>query len=198
MNHIEFLDRVARSTSCAKLAIRLALEALSDEQIVQRRELAQKLAKTTERTKLYAEAGSLGVMLLALGLLLAFTKPGAIGDPLAVLILSIGGPILVALFALIGAVSWLQWKRDYAGVAEFLAPIANTVHCATGLIAMETGGPRVQAWRDEALRQRSQLYVFDIEIMEALRCEHVELAEKADSDAVFAEACRKLHNVAAS
>ena len=172
--------------------IKLALESLSDEQITHRRDVAQKLARRVELIRAWSVFGCGGIPALSVALLTAFTKP--LG-PYIGLILSIEIAILVVLVLLICAASWLQSTRQYVRVVELLAPIAGTSHCAKGLFAVETGGPHVQAWRDEALGQRGQLYVFDVEIMEALRREHVESVSKSNCDALLVAACRKLHTI---
>lgn len=172
--------------------IKLALESLSDEQITHRRDVAQKLARRVKLTRAWSVFGFGGIPALSVALLTAFPK--SLG-PHSGLILSIEIAILVVLVLLICAASWLQSTRQYVRVVELLAPIAGTSHCAKGLFAVETGGPHVQAWRDEALGQRGQLYVFDVEIMEALRREHVESVSKSNCDALLVAACRKLHTI---
>lgn len=89
---------------------------------------------------------------------------------------------------------------------ELLAPIAGSQHCEEALKYLENGGPLVTQWRDQAIAERGQLYVFDCEIMSTLHDAHVaeqtQTASRAASQAAEVErrerldaVCRKVHGI---
>lgn len=80
---------------------------------------------------------------------------------------------------------------------EQLTAVAGTNYCEIGCEALKDGGPMVAAWRDLALTERSQLHVFDVEMMLSLGYVHRAKIRNAERRAQRDEACRELHGISA-
>jgi hypothetical protein len=80
--------------------------------------------------------------------------------------------------------------------ASLLAPAADTDYCEVGARALRMEGQNAKTWRDVALQERSQLYVFDVEIMNVLAqaeaSERIRLSQLKKKE----EDCRLLHGLA--
>jgi len=97
-----------------------------------------------------------------------------------------------AIFCLSMAVkSQATRSRGYSRKAQLLSPVTGTVYCELGLKALKEGGQAPIQWRDIALKERSQLYIFDVLIMSALA------ERERDRAAAHAreQACRSLHDL---
>lgn len=76
-----------------------------------------------------------------------------------------------------------------------LAPIAGSDRCEEALKYIESGYADVQAWRDQALSERGQLYKFDVDVMQALYQLEDLKRSSTDRQRRNQEACRKLHGI---
>lgn len=79
--------------------------------------------------------------------------------------------------------------------ASLLMPAADAEHCEIGVQALRSEGQNAKTWRDLALQERSQLYVFDVEIMRALA--QAEASDRAKLAKILKkeEDCRTLHGL---
>jgi hypothetical protein len=65
-------------------------------------------------------------------------------------------------------VEMLMYSVGYTQAVSLLTPAPGTSYAEPGLKALSLGGQLTRTWRDLALRERNQLYAFDVKIMEAL------------------------------
>lgn len=107
--------------------------------------------------------------------------------------------LLSALACLI-AFSAAHWVVEacagYSRIADLLTPVAGTDMCQTGVNLLREGGPNVTAWRDAVLSERSQLYSFDLKVMQAMSWLHYVDATAERKRVEQENACRELHGVA--
>lgn len=102
--------------------------------------------------------------------------------------------VLLVLSAYIAGGAELDGAQDRYTV-DNAVPIAGTSLCDDALTYLETKRPEVLAWRDLAINERGQLYVFDVEIMRSID-ESLTLAETAAENAAKnEEAFLKLHSI---
>lgn len=64
--------------------------------------------------------------------------------------------------------SLMRRRLSVVGQAVGLVSPATGHHRTLAAEALATGGPLTQRWRELALQERSQLYVFDVQILGAL------------------------------
>jgi hypothetical protein len=84
-----------------------------------------------------------------------------------------------------------------------LKPIAGTDYCLKTLEALDSGGDIATEWRNRAISQRGQLYVYDYHIMSefadicvAEQRALISRSSLADRSARIDAACRQVHGVA--
>lgn len=78
---------------------------------------------------------------------------------------------------------------------DLLAPISGTEYCERALKYLQEGGPLVAAWRDAALRERSQLHCFDAEIMGLLYRQYRANCLAEQENARLSNACQVVHKL---
>ena len=197
MTKTELLEQVAGLPDSPGYAVELAKIVQSDEDCrIQRKQVitaSERFEKVSSRTM-----GTLAlVVFIAVSVLLfntTITKPDAnVSD--------LGKAIMAGWFGVMttGAVLCLSMavkseaarSRGYGRTAHLLSPVTGTGYCEQGAAALKEGGPLPAQWRDLALKDRSQLHVFDVLIMTALA-----ERERARSVAYRREqACRALHDL---
>lgn len=198
MQKDELLNHTAALPAANKAAIKLARDCLCENKIEARRALADKRVKAMKLASHIFSAVS-----------------GAVAYYLAAEAIYYGDAAQqhsdnVNMFAAVclgGTLAWCTWvvcqllgealSRSFGlpMAAELLTPTAGTEHCKDGVNALVKGGPRPAMWRDIALRERSQLHVFDIRIMQTLADAEQEAAAKRAREAELEKACRVLHGV---
>lgn len=209
MNKTELLNQVAGLPNGPSRAVKLARSPLrgkdvpallSDDAIASYRKAANQIVKRLKLGCTSVEAIGFVTAFSALSMSL-FQSPlwlqhTALSNAFAVVVCA-GGGAFVATMALSVLLAYLVNVLGYTSIVELLTPTAGTEYCERGVKALTTGGQLPALWRDAALQERSQLYAFDIEIMEALAQAHTENVAGAKREAQIAQACRVLHGVEA-
>ena len=80
--------------------------------------------------------------------------------------------------------------------ATSLKKIAGTGYCESAVHYMESSSDALQ-WRDIALTERSELRVFDVEIMGVLARAQTDAEERQGKAARYEAACKKAHGILA-
>ena len=93
--------------------------------------------------------------------------------------------------------------EECKAMLEMLQPIAGTDVCQEALEYVKANAPGVVTWRDIALRERGQLYRFDVDMMRRLhtldeirRRFEAKPREEQERRRRNEEACRKVHGLA--
>jgi hypothetical protein len=201
MNKTELLDYAVGLGNSPRPAIKLAWNSLSDERIDRRRATAQKFVTSFNLGTFLAQALSIVLVFCYVANFIYTGEESHRHSNLANVIaaVSMGGfAAFLGFWVLEGAAGLINLLLGHARTVELLAPTAGSDACERGVKALTNGGQKPAQWRDAALQERSQLYEFDVRIMEALARDHVAAIEKAKRDAELAAACRVLHGVPSS
>ena len=207
MNRQHYLHMASQSGIHAGNALELAQTLVSAEDVSRRAaqvkaDIAKRLFRVRFADALVSPMGLVGMALVSvLGTYVFVSLRG--GD------LSI--PIIFgALLACITGCAWATVQsvsQDLRiSTLHCLQPIAGTRVCLDVLGMIERGYPEVLAWRDIALAERGELYMFDAKVLECLDYS-VELAKRAALEAQelsdweakhkleVEAACRKIHGL---
>jgi hypothetical protein len=196
MTKNELLDLAGRQRNLPRAALKFAKKGLSDSDIEKRRMPAVTAEKWFDAGCRVGGWSLFGIGALATTLTLYPTVESGrpVGDWLiSAFFGSLAGAMVTLVCLLVACL--LRHAAGWEKPLKLLVPVAGTDYCEVGLSLLEQGGPLTAAWRDLALKERSQLYVFDLEIMGALGRINQVRAEKAERQAKLDEACRKLHDV---
>jgi hypothetical protein len=199
MNKTALLTLASDDWTFNGVARSYAEQSFSDEQAAERFAAASKASVRWERISLILKwVAFFGVSLPLLGHYLLTQVPSWTSVDRSAMGLAIIAANLLGLIAMMVAsvlLSVVKGLIGYKNDIEWLAALARTTNCERALDTLKNGGPNVLAWRDLALQERSQLLMFDLNVMNSLRrvndTAKNEAAEKARQDA----ACRALHGL---
>lgn len=200
MTKNELLDLAARRRTLPRAALKFAQQALNESDIENRHKPVRTMEKWFDSTCKVGGWTLFGVGAAAFSVL-KFYPIIASGRPLGDCVIaaffgSLASATLTIVALLVACLIRLVagWEKPL----KLLVPVAGTDYCEVGLKLLQQGGPLTAAWRDIALSERNQLYVFDLEIMGALGRIHQVRAEKAERQAKLDQACRELHGITAT
>lgn len=197
MTKAELLEQVASLSASPSYAIELAKTIQSDEDCRNQRKQAitasERFEKMSSRT-----IGIFALVVFTTVSVLLFnttiTKPDANVSDLGKAfmagwfgIMTAGAVFCLSMAVKIEAVR----SKGFGRTAHLLSPVTGTGYCEQGAAALKEGGHLPAQWRDLALKDRSQLHVFDVLIMTAL-------AERERARAAASkreQACRALHDL---
>lgn len=189
----QLLDTAEKSDGAPLLALTAARNMTSAEGIA--RELTRlQMVLSRKNAQLGYAAGVAALMWASMMVIGQFSSFIGI-SPASVeyLLNGLGGVAAVALLCVIkfGSDAYpIEYEQTY------LEPLAGTAACLDALQYVEMGPASVTAWRDLALAERGQLYLFDKEVMRCLyeleTSTHVSQKMKLQ----IADACRKVHGLA--
>lgn len=218
MKKSELIGLIVRDKKCSRKALGFARQFLSDEAIKEMYVPAQKRKLRWDNIFFYGALAL--SLVLSVALLVTSTGPRPevlerVGE-----VLAWGARIGELIFSVLGLVLGLMLFSalvvqglGYEHRALLLTPISSTSRCGDGLVLIQEEGPPVAAWRelaghhqreadfgncstyashwrDRALQERNQLYIFDLEIMQALaRVQKIHAAQERQR-----AAWRELHN----
>jgi len=196
MSRSDLLNKVSTLTDLNEKAVQLAKLLQTDEQVAARFEkTAAQIARFKSLRAVALGAGTTGAFFAGIALsqyLAAQVQLSNMG--LSHLLLGLCCAVLANMLGM--PLSALVLGRlGYAETLALLGKVADTEFCDVGMHALETGGLLPRAWRDLALQERSELRVFDIQIMVALGERHHAEVSATVRKAQLADSCRKLHDV---
>lgn len=169
--------------------------------------LADNLGPARQRETYWDRVSLLGLATMVLPVLAGILLLAGVALPAEFIEMVFGSvgrwlPILGVFFFLVIASTVgsraVENRQDLEARLELMQPLVDQAACEAALEFVEAGRPEVLAWRDIALRDRGTMYMFDVDVLEALHNASMDARPAEEKEAAAAAARLKLYGNAAN